>query len=106
MQPEAYGTKGRGPGVLHSPMLNKDAAFSREERTSLGLTGLLPPEISTLGAQVRQAYSHYESLPDIRSKNGYLTGLRDRNEVLFYRLLSDHLREMIPVVNDAAAGIV
>jgi malate dehydrogenase (oxaloacetate-decarboxylating) len=106
MQQEAYDTKARGLAVLQSPVLNKGAAFSREERTALGLTGLLPAEISTLGEQVRQAYSHYASLPDVLSKNGYLTALRDRNEVLFYRLFADHLREMIPVVNDPAAGIL
>src|SRR5436190_1018015 len=99
MQQEAYDTKARGLAVLQSPILNKGAAFSSEERTALGLTGLLPAEISTLGAQVRQAYSHYESLPDVLSKNRYLTALRDLNEVHFYRLFADHLREMIPVVN-------
>ena len=87
--------------MLNSPLLNKGTAFSREERTALGFTGLLPPEISTLGAQVQRAYTHYERLPDVLSKNGYLTALHDRNEVLFYRLFAEHLREMIPVVNDA-----
>jgi malate dehydrogenase (oxaloacetate-decarboxylating) len=90
--------------VLNSPLLNKGSAFTAEERGALGLAGLLPPDISTLGAQVRHAYIQYERLPDSLSKNVYLTTLHDRNEVLFYRLFSEHLREMIPIVNDLTVG--
>ena len=93
-------TGARGQAVLSSPMLNKGAAFTEQERKSLGLTGLLPPYVSTLEAQVRLAYKQYESLPDVLARNVYLTALHDRNEVLFYRLLSDHLREMIPILDD------
>lgn len=100
-----YETKARGLAVLTSPMLNKGTAFSAEERRALGLIGLLPPEISTLDAQVKRAYLQYESLADALSKNTYLTALHDRNEVLFYRLFSEHLREMIPIVNDLTVGI-
>jgi malate dehydrogenase (oxaloacetate-decarboxylating) len=98
-------TKARGLAVLNSPLLNKGAAFTAEERKALGLTGLLPPDISTLGAQVKRAYIQYERLPDVLSKNIYLTALHDRNEVLFYRLLSEHLREMIPIINDLTVGM-
>ncbi|HUI59261.1 MAG TPA: NAD-dependent malic enzyme, partial [Steroidobacteraceae bacterium] len=80
-------------------------AFTAEERKALGLAGLLPPDISTLGAQVKRAYIQYERLPDALSKNIYLTALHDRNEVLFYRLFSEHLREMIPIVNDLTVGM-
>src|SRR6202022_1393516 len=76
-----------------------------DERKTLGLTGLLPPDISTLEAQVKRAYIQYEGLPDALSKNNYLTTLHDRNEVLFYRLFSEHLREMIPIVNDLTVGM-
>jgi malate dehydrogenase (oxaloacetate-decarboxylating) len=69
------------------------------------LTGLLPPEISNLETQVKRAYIQYERLPDALSKNIYLTALHDRNEVLFYRLFSEHLREMIPIVNDLTVGL-
>src|SRR3954465_6033659 len=100
-----YDTKARGLAVLNSPVLNKGMAFSTEERRALGLTGLLPPDVSTLVTQVRRAYMHYDQLPDALSKNGYLTALHDRNEVLFYRLLAEHLSEMVPVVNDLTAGI-
>ena len=98
-------TKARGLAVLNSPLLNKGTAFTTEERKALGLTGLLPPDISTLGAQVKRAYIQYERLPDSLSKNIYLTALHDRNEVLFYRLFSEHLREMIPIVNDLTVGM-
>ena len=100
-----YETKARGLAVLNSPLLNKGTAFTAEERTALGLTGLLPPDISTLEAQVKRAYIQYERLPDALSKNIYLTALHDRNEVLFYRLFSEHLREMIPIVNDLTVGM-
>ena len=85
--------------------LNKGTAFTAEEREALGLTGLLPPVISTLEAQVTCAYAQYQRLPDALSKNIYLTALHDRNEVLFFRLLSEHLREMIPIVNDRTVGL-
>jgi malate dehydrogenase (oxaloacetate-decarboxylating) len=98
-------TKVRGLAVLNSPVLNKGTAFSADERKDLGLIGLLPPDISTLETQVKRAYIQYELLPDILSKNIFLTALHDRNEVLFYRLFSEHLREMIPIVNDLTVGM-
>src|SRR5207244_7789088 len=99
-----YETKARGLAVLNSPLLNKGTAFTAEERKALGLTGLLPPDISSLGTQVKRAYIQYERLPDVLTKNIYPTALHDRNEVLFYRLFSEHLREMIPIVNDLTVG--
>jgi malate dehydrogenase (oxaloacetate-decarboxylating) len=98
-------TTGRGLDVLNSPSLNKGTAFTESERKALGLTGLLPPNVSTLEAQVKRAYIQYERLPDAVSRNIYLTAMHDRNEVLFYRLFSEHLREMIPVVNDLTVGM-
>src|SRR6202046_462994 len=98
-------TKVRGVDVLKSPAENKVTAFTAKERKALGLNGLLPPDISTLEGQVKRAYIQYERLPDALSKNVYLTALHDRNEVLFYRLFSEHLREMIPIVNDLTVGM-
>jgi malate dehydrogenase (oxaloacetate-decarboxylating) len=98
-------TKARGMAVLTTPLLNKGTAFTAEERKDLGLAGMLPPVISTLEAQVKSAYAQYQRLPDALNKNIYLTALHDRNEVLFYRLLSGHLREMIPIVNDLTVGM-
>jgi malate dehydrogenase (oxaloacetate-decarboxylating) len=101
----SYETKARGMTVLTTPLLNKGTAFTAEERESLGLTGLLPPVFSTLEAQVTCVYAQYQRLPDALSKNIYLTALHDRNEVLFFRVLSEHLREMIPIVNDRTVGL-
>src|SRR2546430_15179164 len=91
--------------VLTTPLLNKGSAFTEEERETLGLNGLLPPVISTLESQVTSAYAQYQRLPDALGKNIYLTALHDRNEVLFFRLFSEHLREMIPIVNDLTVGL-
>jgi malate dehydrogenase (oxaloacetate-decarboxylating) len=102
---KGHKTKARGLAVLTTPLLNKGTAFTAEERKDLGLTGLLPPVISTLEAQVKAAYAQYQRLTDALSKNIYLTALHDRNEVLFFRLLSGHLREMIPIVNDLTVGM-
>ena len=107
-QPEgagSYATKKRGLAVLTVPLLNKGSAFTIEERENLGLDGLLPPVVSTLESQVTSAYAQYQRLPDALGKNIYLTALQDRNEVLFFRLLSEHLREMIPIVNDRTVGL-
>ena len=103
--PGSYETKARGMAVLTTPLLNKGSAFTVKERDALGLTGLLPPVISTLEAQVASAYAQYRQLPDAVSKNIYLTALHDRNEVLFFRVLSEHLREMIPIVNHRTVGL-
>ncbi len=100
-----YQTKKRGMAVLTTPLLNKGSAFTAEERETLGLNGLLPPVIATLESQVTSAYAQYQRLPDALGKNIYLTALHDRNEVLFFRLLSEHLREMIPIVNDRTVGL-
>ncbi|MEO8028050.1 MAG: NAD-dependent malic enzyme [Bryobacteraceae bacterium] len=100
-----YETRSRGLAVLNSPLLNKGTAFTTDERTALGLKGLLPPEVSTLETQVNNAYIQYERLPDAVTKNVYLSALHDRNEVLFYRLFSEHLHEMIPIVNDSTVGL-
>ena len=101
----SYETKARGMAVLTTPLLNKGSAFTAEERESLGLIGLLPPVFSTLEAQVISAYAQYQLLPDSVSKNIYLTALHDRNEVLFFRVLSEHLREMLPIVNHRTVGL-
>ena len=89
----------------HNAADQQGDGVTTEERVALGLTGLLPPAISTLEDQTTRAYIQYQRLLDPLSKNVYLTALHDRNEVLFYRLLVDHLREMIPIVNDLTVGL-
>ncbi|MDA1950474.1 oxaloacetate-decarboxylating malate dehydrogenase [Bacillus cereus] len=95
----------RGAEVLSTPLLNKGVAFTQNEREELGLKGLLPPAVLTLEEQARRAYEQFSSQPDDLLKNVYLTALHDRNEVLFYRILTDHLREMLPIVYTPTVGV-
>jgi malate dehydrogenase (oxaloacetate-decarboxylating) len=94
----------RGTSVLGSPLLNRGTAFTLAEREALGLTGLLPEGVSTIEGQLRRVYGQYLRQPDDLAKNLYLAGLRDRNEVLFYRLLTEHIEEMLPIVYTPTIG--
>lgn len=84
--------------LLDSPLLNKGTAFTEEEREAFGLHGLLPPHVETLSEQVVRAYEAFRRKSDDLERYIYLRALQDRNEVLFYRLLYEHMEEMIPVV--------
>jgi malate dehydrogenase (oxaloacetate-decarboxylating) len=95
----------RGAAVLTTPRINRGTAFTLEERRELGLTGLLPSGVSTLDRQVRRTYAQYHSQASDLAKWVYLANLRDRNEVLFYRLLSEHIEEMLPVVYTPTVGL-
>jgi malate dehydrogenase (oxaloacetate-decarboxylating) len=88
----------RGMDLLDTPLLNKGTAFTEEERTQFGLHGLLPPCVETLEEQVMRAYEAYERKEDDLERHIYLRALQDNNEVLFYRLLLDHIEEMTPIV--------
>ena len=90
--------RARGQEVLSTPAINRGTAFTREERQQLGLIGQLPEAVTTIDGQLRRTYAQYCSQTDDLRKWVYLTNLRDRNEVLFYRLLSEHLAEMLPIV--------
>ena len=79
----------RGSAVLASPSINRGTAFSLDEREALGLDGLLPSGVTTLEGQVRRVYVQYLEQANPLRKWVYLANLRDRNEVLFYRLLTD-----------------
>jgi malate dehydrogenase (oxaloacetate-decarboxylating) len=96
--------KVRGRAVLADPRINRGTAFTAEERRALGLTGLLPPRVLTLDQQAARAYDQYLDQPDDLAKNVNLTALHDRNEVLFYRLVADHLAEMLPIVYTPTVG--
>ena len=94
----------RGSAVLASPVLNRGTAFTLAERQALGLTGLLPEGVSTIEGQLARVYAQYRRQPDDLAKNLYLASLRDRNEVLFYRLLTEHISEMLPIVYTPTVG--
>ncbi|MDQ4091869.1 MAG: NAD-dependent malic enzyme [Actinomycetota bacterium] len=95
----------RGSAVLASPTINRGTAFTIEEREALGLTGRLPTAVSTLDGQVRRVYGQYRAQTDDLRRWVYLANLRDRNEVLFYRLLCEHIAEMLPVVYTPTVGL-
>jgi malate dehydrogenase (oxaloacetate-decarboxylating) len=84
--------------LLNHQELNKGTAFTERERSELGLHGLLPPHIETLDEQVVRAYEAYQRKDDDLERHIYLRSLQDTNEVLFYRLLLDHIVEMTPSV--------
>ncbi|HZR05550.1 MAG TPA: NAD-dependent malic enzyme [Candidatus Udaeobacter sp.] len=88
----------RGMDLLDTPLLNKGTAFTEEERTLFGLLGLLPPHVETLEKQVVRAYEAYQRKDDDLERHIYLRALQDTNEVLFYKLLLDHIEEMTPIV--------
>src|SRR6185503_4032902 len=87
-----------GMDLLDRPRLNKSTAFTEEERKMFGLHGLLPPQVESLDEQAVRAYEAYRRKDDDLERHIYLRALQDTNEVLFYRLLLDHIEEMTPLV--------
>jgi malate dehydrogenase (oxaloacetate-decarboxylating) len=94
----------RGQQLLTDPLLNKGSHFTTEERASLGLTGLLPHGVSTLEEEVRRSLESYRRKPDDLERYLFLLGLLNRNETLFYRLLTENLTEMLPIVYTPTVG--
>ncbi|RUO71687.1 NAD-dependent malic enzyme [Idiomarina ramblicola] len=93
-----------GPNLLETPLLNKGSAFSREERAAFNLTGLLPPRYESIEEQAERAYMQYRSFETPINKHIYLRAIQDNNETLFYRLLTDHLEEMMPIIYTPTVG--
>jgi malate dehydrogenase (oxaloacetate-decarboxylating) len=87
-----------GMDLLDTPILNKGTAFTEEERAEFGLQGLLPPHVETLDEQAVRAYEAFQRKDNEIERHIYLRALQDTNEVLFYRLLVDHIEEMTPLV--------
>ncbi len=94
----------RGEQLLHDPVLNKGTAFTESERDTLGLRGLLPPRVHTQEAQLMRVLENLHGQPTDLDRYIYLASLQDRNETLFYRLLIDHLEEMMPLVYTPTVG--
>src|ERR1700686_3789069 len=95
----------RGMDLPNEEGRNKGTAFTEEERSRLGLHGLLPPQVETLDEQVVRAYGAYKRKDDDLERHIYLRALEDTNEVLFYRLLLDHIEEMTPIVYTPVAAL-
>ena len=93
-----------GPGLIETPLLNKGSAFTQKERESFNLAGLLPPRYETIEEQVERCYQQYSSFKDNLNKHIYLRAIQDNNETLYYRLVRDHLEEMLPIIYTPTVG--
>jgi malate dehydrogenase (oxaloacetate-decarboxylating) len=94
----------RGAAVLADPLINKGTAFTAREREALHLDGLIPPAVSTIEQQLDRVYQNFLAKPTPIEKYIHLAALQDRNETLFFRLLHDHIEEMLPVVYTPVVG--
>lgn len=97
-------TRYAGSALLETPLLNKGSAFTAEERAAFNLTGLLPPRYETIEEQVSRCYQQYRSFDDAINKHIYLRAIQDNNETLFYRLVQQHLEEMLPIIYTPTVG--
>src|SRR5215469_11446434 len=88
----------RGIEVLYSPRLNKGTAFTERERDALGLRGLLPPQVHTQDEQLDRVLGNIRKKPTDIERYIFLVALQVRNEKLFYRVLTEHIGEMVPLI--------
>lgn len=93
-----------GQRLLDDPLLNKASAFPEEERRELGLLGLLPLHTSTIEEQLARVYENYQRKDSDIERYIFLAALQDRNETLFYRLLQEHVTEMMPIIYTPTVG--
>jgi len=91
--------------LLEDPLRNKGTAFTEAERSALGLRGLLPSAVETLDQQVARSYQEYQQQPDDLARHINLRALQDNNETLFYRLVLDHVEEMLPIIYTPTVGL-
>ncbi len=95
----------RGVEILHDPLLNKGTAFTEAERDALGLRGLLPPHVTTQELQVTRTLETVRHKSTDLERYIYLMSLLERNENLFYRLVMDHVTEMMPLIYTPTVGL-
>ncbi|WP_026959758.1 NAD-dependent malic enzyme [Aliagarivorans taiwanensis] len=93
-----------GPALLETPLLNKGSAFSQEERIFFNLEGLLPENIESIEEQAERAYQQYQGFTTDLDRHIYLRNIQDTNETLFYRLVEDHISEMMPIIYTPTVG--
>jgi malate dehydrogenase (oxaloacetate-decarboxylating) len=93
-----------GRDLLDDPLLNKGSAFTAGERRELGLLGLLPPHVSTVDQQLTRTYENYRQKESDLERYVFLISLQDRNETLFYRLVREHIAEMMPIIYTPVVG--
>ncbi len=93
-----------GPVLLETSLLNKGSAFSEEEREAFNLNGLLPHAIETIEEQAERAYQQFQHFTNNMDKHVYLRNIQDTNETLFYRLVNNHISEMMPIIYTPTVG--
>nr|WP_300315086.1 NAD-dependent malic enzyme [Halomonas sp.] len=93
-----------GPSLLEMPLLNKGSAFTQKERLQFNLIGLLPQNVETIDEQVERAYHQYQQCQTDLDRHIYLRAIQDDNETLFFRLVSGHLEEMLPIIYTPTVG--
>jgi malate dehydrogenase (oxaloacetate-decarboxylating) len=93
-----------GKNLLTTPQLNKGTAFTADERKTFGLLGKLPFRIESLEEQVVRAYLQFSRYKTDMQKHIYLNNLHDKNQILFYKLVTDHLVEMVPLIYTPCIG--
>ncbi|MFT8396472.1 NAD-dependent malic enzyme [Propionibacterium sp.] len=94
----------RGREVLTHPMINFGTAYTQAERSALGLTGLLPSGVMNVYDQINRLYQQYLVEPSDLARYIFLSGVQDRNEILFYRLVTEHIEEMLPIIYTPTIG--
>lgn len=105
MPDETLSVKISGQALLDHPLLNKGSSFSDDERHEFGLLGLLPPHVSTMEEQLVRTYENYSRKTSDLERYIFLASLQDRNETLFYRLLQEHIAEMMPIIYTPGVGL-
>ena len=94
-----------GPALLEAPLLNKGSAFTQQERQQFNLEGLLPYNIETIEEQKARAYQQLISFQADIDKHIYLRNIQDTNETLYFRLVTDHLQEIMPLIYTPTVGL-
>jgi len=94
----------RGRDILRTPLLNQGTGFSAQAREQLGLVGLLPPQVLTMRTQLDRVYTQLHHQPTDLAKYVFMNDMLDRNETLFYRLLSEHIEELLPIIYTPTVG--
>jgi malate dehydrogenase (oxaloacetate-decarboxylating) len=94
----------KGQALLLNPFTNKGTAYTQRERDELDLNGLVPPAVCTIKQQMERTYENYQAKTTNLERFIYLSSLQDRNETLFYRLVFDHINEMMPIVYTPVVG--
>ncbi|MBY0545424.1 MAG: NAD-dependent malic enzyme [Gammaproteobacteria bacterium] len=90
--------------LISNSLLNKGTGFPEDERIAFNLFGVLPPQLATLQIQLARSYEMFKSKPDDLAKYLYLRDLQDSNETLYYRLIVEHVEEMMPIVYTPTVG--